>query len=465
MFVRTYGTARTKVVRNKGWSLGIATFLFFALVFLLRRHENAEKHFFHGIKPWKSSASKQETMDLILSSIELPAFSTDEKWAPILPIEPKWDDFKIGEVGPVFDFELPKTSTTPAVVKPHPKEFDDDGNEFSLRFLIVGDWGGQSEEPYTTPVQLNLAKALGEFARRYETKFTLSLGDNFCDEGVTDVDDPRFKNTFEDVFTAPSLKRPWYIIAGNDDYKGNVTAEIEYTKKSRRWFFEREYYKLSFQLPSYRNVSIDILMIDTVQLCGRILPGETQPIEPDDEEKAEQQWKWIEKNLKKSSASYLLVAGHYPVVSGGKHGSTVCLKRRLKPLLETYHVSAYFCGHDHSVQHYLGKDTKGVNYFVTGATHPRDDSPDHLDGLMDSSKFFWTASLDTKVGAFTYCDVTKDLMSILFVNTKQKSLYYTTLLPRANKHVVKKKPMIDEHIFDLVTEFGNSTRIANLTIE
>lgn len=71
--------------------------------------------------------------------------------------------------------------------------FDDDGNEKSLRFLIVADWGGKSEPPYTTPVQLNLAYALGEFARRYEARFVLSLGDNFCDEGVKDVDDTRFQ--------------------------------------------------------------------------------------------------------------------------------------------------------------------------------------------------------------------------------------------------------------------------------
>lgn len=69
----------------------------------------------------------------------------------------------------------------------------------------------------------------------------------------------------------------------------------------RRWFFEREYYKLSFQCPTYRNVTVDILMIDTVQLCGIIPEGKYQPTEPEDKDKAEKQWKWIEKNLKKST--------------------------------------------------------------------------------------------------------------------------------------------------------------------
>jgi hypothetical protein len=43
----------------------------------------------------------------------------------------------------------------------------------------------------------------------------------------------------------------------------------------------------------------------------------------------------------------LLVAGHYPVYSMGEHGDTDELKNYLVPLLEKYHVNAYFNGHDH----------------------------------------------------------------------------------------------------------------------
>ena len=66
-----------------------------------------------------------------------------------------------------------------------------------LNFLVVGDWGGQSDSPYTTPAQEAVAKAMGKEATAVSSQFVLSMGDNFYDSGVKDVDDSRFKKTFE----------------------------------------------------------------------------------------------------------------------------------------------------------------------------------------------------------------------------------------------------------------------------
>ena len=66
-----------------------------------------------------------------------------------------------------------------------------------MSFLVVGDWGGQPDSPYYTPAQKHLAYQMGRKAEEINSKFTVGLGDNFYDNGVTDVDDPRFKTTFE----------------------------------------------------------------------------------------------------------------------------------------------------------------------------------------------------------------------------------------------------------------------------
>lgn len=67
----------------------------------------------------------------------------------------------------------------------------------TLNFVAVGDWGGQTDSPYTTQGEESVAEQMGKTAAQMGSQFTLALGDNFYENGVADVDDPRFKETFE----------------------------------------------------------------------------------------------------------------------------------------------------------------------------------------------------------------------------------------------------------------------------
>ena len=66
-----------------------------------------------------------------------------------------------------------------------------------LNFVVIGDWGGQPTYPYTTDAEKEVAAQMGKTAATIGSHFTVALGDNFYDTGVTDVDDPRFQETFE----------------------------------------------------------------------------------------------------------------------------------------------------------------------------------------------------------------------------------------------------------------------------
>lgn len=72
----------------------------------------------------------------------------------------------------------------------------------SVNFLVVGDWGGQDDHPYYTDPEKDVAEQMGQVAAAMGAQFTLSMGDNFYDNGVKDIDDPRFKSTFEVSATA-----------------------------------------------------------------------------------------------------------------------------------------------------------------------------------------------------------------------------------------------------------------------
>jgi len=44
---------------------------------------------------------------------------------------------------------------------------------------------------------------------------------------------------------------------------------------------------------------------------------------------AELQMRWLQATLNASTADWIIVAGHYPVYSGGEHGNTPELQARL----------------------------------------------------------------------------------------------------------------------------------------
>lgn len=62
----------------------------------------------------------------------------------------------------------------------------------SLRFLAVGDIGGQTLPPYTTHEEIATAVEMTKIADKYSPQFVLELGDNFYTFGVTSVTDKRF---------------------------------------------------------------------------------------------------------------------------------------------------------------------------------------------------------------------------------------------------------------------------------
>jgi len=335
-----------------------------------------------------------------------------------------FDDLKIGEVGNVKD-AVDKLTGDKILLK------ISDKGVHGVRFLVIADCGGVATPPFYTEAQMKLARAMDAYSQRSGSSFVLSLGDNFSPAGVTDLNDRRFVDTFEDPFGLPGLQVPWYIVAGNDDYRGNISAEMQYSQVSQRWNFPKTNYVLSGQLPGNNGLTIEIVMIDTVQLCGKLsLDGRLKPQGPENVTEAEEIWKWIENKLSTSDSDYLIVAGHYPVYSGGMHGSTKCLQERLQPLLERYRVSAYMSGHDHSMQHIKSPGSGGVHYFVTGATSPVEDKLQHLDGVYKDTKFFWTNYLDHGKAAFTYCEVDEREMKVEFVTSQGVVIHTATLLPR-----------------------------------
>ncbi|KAK6040024.1 Ser/Thr phosphatase family protein [Cooperia oncophora] len=290
----------------------------------------------------------------------------------------------------------------------------------SLRILLVGDTGGLPIYPYVTYAQKKVAKAMTNVAIEKKVQYVLNLGDNIYFTGVSNEHDTRFQTTFEDVYNTDALNVPWYLIAGNHDHFGN-------------------------------NVSIDVLMLDTIVLCGNTADIENggffdmlwnkshDPEGPTDVAKAELQWKWIAETLNSSSADYLFVAGHYPIHSVSSHGPTRCLQERLDPMLRAFNVSAYFAGHDHTLQHivYPGNGKHVIHYVLSGAASRSDRSKKHMFTVNGANLRFrypssWNplSQLGFSNGGFVLMDITAKQAHLFFYNGKGDIKYRFSIDPR-----------------------------------
>ena len=63
--------------------------------------------------------------------------------------------------------------------------------------------------------------------------------------------------------------------------------------------------------------------------------------------------------VENSKADWIIVFGHHPVLSSGKHGSgssTVTMYNDYRALMLRHKVAIYVCGHDHALEHIVQRE-------------------------------------------------------------------------------------------------------------
>lgn len=179
-------------------------------------------------------------------------------------------------------------------------------------------------------------------------------------------------------------------------------------------------------------------MVDTVLLCGMGDDDDGQQPRFESEEdarRASDYFDALEKRLAAVAVTrvpYIIVSGHHEVWSIGHVGPVQCLVDRLRPLLHTYNVTAYFCGHEHDMQ-YLRDDYLGssVGYVVSGAANFVDPNATHTDSVPPGSlKFYWADKTEILKGSFVVAQASRRNITLTYIDTDGKSLYQTYLYPR-----------------------------------
>jgi tartrate-resistant acid phosphatase type 5 len=75
----------------------------------------------------------------------------------------------------------------------------------NISFIIVGDWGLKCE------LQSIVAQQMAKIAQQIKAQFIINTGDNFYSFGVSSINDPQFRQVFEEKFTQDSEfnRLPW----------------------------------------------------------------------------------------------------------------------------------------------------------------------------------------------------------------------------------------------------------------
>lgn len=274
-----------------------------------------------------------------------------------------------------------------------------------LPFLIVGDWGDPN-----AGVQRAVAEAMGEVAARDHSAFVISTGDNFYHGGVESVGDPRWRDTFESVYNAPSLQTPWYSVLGNHDYEGSPGAEVAYSRESSRWHMPARYFREDMSLPDGARATF--FFLDTTPIT--MLSGVRSAV-PQADLGARDQLMWLERVLASCTSDWKIVVGHHPILSSGRHGASATLAHHVRPLLERYGVQAYFNGHDHDLEHL---HANGVDYICSGSgSESRDVHP------VPESRFALAQP------GFASCNLNRDALQLRFFSA-ERAVVYDAILNR-----------------------------------
>ena len=313
-------------------------------------------------------------------------------------------------------------------------------------FFTIGDWGSGND------IQHKVAAVMNDESNKRKPGYVLALGDNFYENGVISTWDPQWKKKYNNVYTADGLNVPFYALLGNHDYQFNPQAQIDYYKKNKdpkkRWIMEDYFYTKTFSMGN-DGVTVQILFLDTVSLAFDVHMKALNELVYDwnmldkavldrhEKEKeihlkrGEDQAAWIESTLASSTADWLIVAGHYPVYSGGEHGNTDTLITNLEPLLSQYNVDLYLNGHDHTLQHL---ENKNITYLVSGAggkTGSYTATPQSVYGGTDPGFMVHTLSPDG------------NSMTVEMIDMHGKVIYTTSVNKKTRVAVTEKMMMVE----------------------
>ena len=193
----------------------------------------------------------------------------------------------------------------------------------SFKINVIGDWGRRGQFSQRDVAQ-NMKVA----------DFTISVGDNFYPEGLTDLNkNDIIRESWLQIYY-PQV--PWYVALGNHDHNGNVSVQLQMHHEYPLWNMPSNEY-------SFVRDDHGFVVMDSTR------------------------WKnsRADKLLFQLNTKYKWLIAHHPLYSAGFH-HTISNDYRtfVKSIMAKHNVQCLLSGHDHNLQ-YIEHD--GVRQIISGA--------------------------------------------------------------------------------------------------
>lgn len=295
--------------------------------------------------------------------------------------------------------------------------------EEGLHFLMLGDFGNAKKyrlvkegakpsakdgNPDAPSMQSQVAVAMQGYvkSRGVTPEGLFMLGDNFYGTMEGGVASPRWKEGFEDMYPADVFPGPCWAMLGNHDYDEEnfhkVAAELSYADANpkTRWKMPAKWYR------------VDYPTVNPVVTCLILDSNYHNHLAYLTEDEKKKQQAWMESELNKPRAPWTLAFGHHPLYSNGPHGDSAELIAAWGPLFQKYGVAAYFCGHDHDLQHleFEGVSTSFIVSGGGGASITKLKKPDRR--IYSESTY-----------GFSHLTIAKDKLVLRHIDPTQKQLH------------------------------------------
>ncbi|NMP15984.1 metallophosphoesterase [Thalassotalea sp. Y01] len=214
-----------------------------------------------------------------------------------------------------------------------------------IHLLVMGDTGTGSDQ------QKHAAQLFEDFHLNYPFDAIIHTGDVFYPDGISSSDHPYTQTRFKDIYFDKAYGQlPWYMVAGNHDYDGSISALKGFFAEYDHLIYPNNYYH---QQISIEGINLELVALDTDPVIKGVVQAE--------------QISWLADTFAtvNTQESVVFVFGHHPMYSNGSHGNNDALLGIFYDMLKEYQAELYLAGHDHSLE-YLVKG-KLPQFVISGA--------------------------------------------------------------------------------------------------